>query len=276
MERPENSQGQATLRVAWIGNSFTYFNDLPEMCGSLLAEVGIKMDSERITPGWQTLVRHAADTDLRAMLSDRGPWDFVVIQENSAIPGGADPAAYETSRQVMRSFFKHAAGDAKLLVYETWGHLHGSFYAKLRKSYPDYETMQQLTSAGCRGYLKELGPRAQLVPVGSAFHDVFVRGGRTVSRGLFPRLYAPDHFHPSRLGTYLAACVFYSAFTGGKSPTGLEYLPRGGPFDAHQRRRSGWIEDQFPLDVSLEDARVMQMLAWERVQNVMLLGRSHL
>lgn len=41
---------------------------------------------------------------------------------------------------------------------------------------------------------------------------------------LFWRLYADDAFHPSLLGSYLAACVFFAVVTG-KSPVGSPYVP---------------------------------------------------
>jgi len=45
-------------------------------------------------------------------------------------------------------------------------------YAQLRAAYPDCETMQALTTAGCAAYL-ELLPSAELSPVGDAWHAVY-------------------------------------------------------------------------------------------------------
>ncbi|MEM6962026.1 MAG: DUF4886 domain-containing protein, partial [Myxococcota bacterium] len=38
------------------------------------------------------------------------------------------------------------------------------------------------------------------------------------------KLFGPDGEHPSRRGSYLAACVLYSVLTG-SSPVGLDYAP---------------------------------------------------
>ena len=57
-------------------------------------------------------------------------------------------------------------------MHGTWGHRSGSVYAQLRAAYPDCETMQALTTAGCAAYL-ELLPSAELSPVGDAWHAVY-------------------------------------------------------------------------------------------------------
>ena len=41
---------------------------------------------------------------------------------------------------------------------------------------------------------------------------------------MFAKLYGPDSKHPSMLGTYLAACLFYKIL-GSKSPVGATYRP---------------------------------------------------
>ena len=90
--------------------------------------------------------------------------------------------------------------------------------------------MQAKTSAGCKRLCALLGSSARYAPVGEAFREVHeaCAGSHLEPEGdprtLFSRLYAPDGHHPSRLGSYLAACVFYATLTG-ESPEGHAYRP---------------------------------------------------
>jgi len=43
-----------TLRVLFIGNSYTYGNDLPGLIAQLLPARGIKLEHESVTPGGAT------------------------------------------------------------------------------------------------------------------------------------------------------------------------------------------------------------------------------
>jgi len=71
-----------------------------------------------------------------------------------------------------------------------------------------------------------------------------------VPGSLFSRLFMPDDYHPSLLGTYLAACVFFAVITG-RSPEGNAYLP--GEADANTTH-------QVPLTPA--EAAHMQTVAW--------------
>jgi hypothetical protein len=59
-------------------------------------------------------------------------------------------------------------------------------------------------------------------------------------------LHAKDKRHPSKAGTYLAACVFYATIYE-KSPEGLPGEPGG---------------------LTDEEARPLQAIAWETVQSL--------
>lgn len=127
--------------------------------------------------------------------------------------------------------------------------------------------MQRRTSAGAKR-LCALLPRGRFVPVGDAFRDVYEGCARRRSSPehddatLFSRLYAPDRVHPSRLGTYLAACCFYAALTGA-SPEGHAYRPPPScPHDdavdaAFNCLRPGWS----PAAMSEDDAAELQAAA---------------
>ena len=49
----------AGLQVLWIGNSYTYYNDLPSLVGRLAAADGVELQFDSHTEGGWSWERHA-------------------------------------------------------------------------------------------------------------------------------------------------------------------------------------------------------------------------
>ena len=92
------------LKVAWIGNSYTYFFDMPGMVTALGtgASPPTRIEHQQTLHGGWTLGQHfrrAENTEMeptgvgrvdggaRDLLSKHGPFDFVVLQDQSQTPG---------------------------------------------------------------------------------------------------------------------------------------------------------------------------------------------
>ena len=84
-----SSQAQDTTRVLFLGNSYTYYNDLPQLLTDLAADMGHVVETAANTPGGYTLQGHASN-DTSLDLIAEGGWDFVVLQEQSQIPSFPD------------------------------------------------------------------------------------------------------------------------------------------------------------------------------------------
>ena len=76
---------QDSLRVLWIGNSFTYFNDLPAMVREIAATQKVKLSCTRFLKGGERFSGHLKNRELLRALADGG-WDYVVLQEQSTAP----------------------------------------------------------------------------------------------------------------------------------------------------------------------------------------------
>jgi hypothetical protein len=203
------------IRVLFIGNSYTFFNDLPNMIAAL-AKAGDQRPIEhaRETPGGRSLEQHWNDGKAAKRITE-GKWDFVVLQEHSLRPLTDRERMFEFARKLDAEIKKHSA---KTLLYQTWA----------RQDVP--EKQAELSKA----YLdlgKELG--AKVIPVGEAW-SLAMKGNPKLS------LHVADKSHPNKAGTYLAACVFYAAIYG-KSPEGLPGQV-GGLTDAEARslQRIAW------------------------------------
>lgn len=174
------------VRVLFIGNSYTYVNELPALVAQLLAPRGIRLEHESVTPGGATLEKQWKDGKALAAIQN-GKWDFVVLQEQSMRPFRNREAMFSAAKSLHAEIAK--AG-AKTLLYETWA----------AKAVPDEQS--KLTDAyDTLG--RELG--ATVVPAGEAWK-------RGIAAGL--ELHGSDGRHPSRLGSYLAACVFARVISG--------------------------------------------------------------
>lgn len=190
------------IRILFIGNSYTFFNNLPTTLQSI-ASAGAnprKLEVGTILIGGATLRSHWNDSTRNRIR--RGRWDYVVLQDQSLGPirSAADFMSYgERFGREIR------AAAARPVLFVTWA----------RKNRP--ASQDSLT----RSYLT-LGRRinALIVPVGPTW-AAFQRLNPKVN------LYAEDGSHPSPLGSFLAAAVFHQALFGEALPA--NYSPVGIP-----------------------------------------------
>jgi hypothetical protein len=193
------------VRVLFLGNSYTYVNDLPAVFRDLARSGGQNVETGVVANGGETLAEHAAAPESIAAIR-RSSWAFVVLQEQSEIP------AVETARQSQmypagRSLVGmiRAAGATPILL-ETWAHRDGM--PDQRLSYPE---MQAGISDGYRVLGAQLG--VAVAPAGDAWQAAYRRDPRLA-------LWQADGSHPTLAGTYLAACVLYARIFNA-SPAGI-------------------------------------------------------
>jgi hypothetical protein len=208
-----------TLTVLFVGNSFTYRNDLPAMLVNLASSdpgnaTGLQVQAVTYPDAWLDDLRtrtHALD-----WARDHHP-DYVVLQEHSFWYDGGYPAARAAVGRWIDALRPLRAAP---LLFEAWTDAAGSD-AFRRGSSPADDARNDADGANTLG--RSLG--VPVVAVGQAFEAARRTPGE-------PNLYGPDRHHPSVAGTYFAALVFYRFFTG---RTGAEatWRPRGlSPQDA--------------------------------------------
>jgi hypothetical protein len=199
---------EAPLHILFIGNSYTYMNDLPGVFSQLACSGGHKVETETVAVGGWTLADHIASPKTGDKLKQR-QWDFVILQEQSQLPASESariqsmyPAVRELASQI-------EARGARPVLLMTWGHRDGWPEA----GYPTYEDMQAQLTEGYLGISNEL--QIPVAPVGEAW-----RQARAQSPPL--DLWQADGSHPNLQGTYLAASVLYAVIFR-QSPEGLTY-----------------------------------------------------
>jgi len=82
---PKHQAGDCVIHVLYLGNSYTYYNNLPEMV-SQLAKAGhqCQVEARMEAPGGKRLKDHWENAATREAFNSR-KWDFVVLQEQSTL-----------------------------------------------------------------------------------------------------------------------------------------------------------------------------------------------
>lgn len=171
-----------SLKILFIGNSFTQRNDLPALLTEMAAVRGVTVTHTLISAGGASLRTHW-NAGQAANTIATGGYDYVVLQEQSTLPVKNSARMAENVRLFGESI-KQAG--AKTVLYMTWARQHVP------------ETQREITDA-YNSIGKELG--AIVVPVGLAWQNFLANHEN-------PVLHDRDQSHPTLAGTYLAACVF--------------------------------------------------------------------
>lgn len=217
------SFAQDSSKVLFIGNSYTYVNDLPQLVTDLANSLGDYVSQASSTSGGATLSNHASNSNTYSMINS-DQWDFVVLQAQSQEPSFPDaqvdtqtiPYAIQIADSVYENYFC-----SDVMMFMTWGRENGD---PQWQPISTYEGMQ----ARLRNAYMRMADSVQgsVSPVGMAWKQV---------RDNYPsvQLYAGDGSHPSLEGSYLAACTFYASIFR-KSPVGATFISNVDPVVALQ------------------------------------------
>jgi hypothetical protein len=189
-----------SIKLLFIGNSFTQRNNLPELLAELAAARNLTIGHDLISVGGASLRTHwNAGRAAKAIAT--GGYDYVVLQEQSTLPVKNAQRMAENVRLFDKAI-KQAGSET--VLYMTWARQHSP------------ETQRTIADA----YIavgKELG--ATVVPVGLVWQYFLAQHDR-------PLLYDRDQSHPTLAGSYLAACVFLAALLKA-NPVGIDSGPAG-------------------------------------------------
>jgi hypothetical protein len=232
-------------RILFLGNSYTYFNNLPGILVKLAAARGRKVEVLMRAPGGWRLKDHWEKGDSRAALREQR-WDFVVLQDQSTLGTNfyIDAKPRVSSDEMFRPY-----ADAWTAEVRKTGAISVFYLTWARKASP--QDQAALNSAYVRAAKAN---DARVAPVGIAWARVR-REDPTID------LFLPDGSHPSPAGSYLAACTFYAALFN-ESPVGMPATIDGAPVNPE----TGVPEPARPgllVDISPDVARVLQDAAWE-------------
>ena len=201
--------------VLFIGNSYTYYNDLPSIFADIAKTEGMDVSTTAITKGGWTLEKYCNANDefgakvaLELDPKNKGRFDYVVIQEQSLRPI-TDPELFFLAVRDLVS--RARAIGAKPVLYSTWGRKTGS--PQLLDLNLTNEQMTQKLAESYGKIAAELD--VPVAYVGRAFFEVYSNHPEI-------ELYDPDMTHPSKNGSTLAALTLFGKIFG-VEPTALKF-----------------------------------------------------
>lgn len=186
---PAPHQAPVTLSVLFIGNSLTYYHDLPATVAGIAAAAGDDIRVGMVAGPKLTLMDHlqpggAAETVIRG-----GRWDFVVLQQGATTDSASRDTlilAAERFDTIIRSV------GARPALYMVW---------------PPADQPEGFCAARAAYQAAASAVGGVFLPAGSAWQDALQRDASLA-------LYDPDGAHPAPLGTWLAAITIYDNLTG--------------------------------------------------------------
>lgn len=212
-----NSSGQGqSKRVLFIGNSYTFVNNMPQITATIASSVGDQLIFNSSAISSYSLQLHSTNTTTLGLIR-QGGWNYVVLQEHSQYP--SEPLSWVQTNvypyaQYLDGEINRYNTGVETIFYMTWGRKNGDADRCPRlPSVCTYIGMDDLTRE--RYMYMAQANQAVVSPVGAVWRYI---------RDNYPtiELYDTDGSHPSPAGSYAAACCFYTAIFR-KDPTLITY-----------------------------------------------------
>jgi hypothetical protein len=183
------SQEGKSVKILFVGNSFTFFWNMPQLVKAMGESQGISLDIHQSTVGGSNLKHHWHEekgTITRKLLNEQD-WDYVILGDHSLSTINASERFKEYGTKFSKLI---RSKGAEPIFYLTWAY----------KSNP---LMQPTITKAYLDLAHELN--AKVIPIGPIWMK---------ARNLRPdiNLYFDDK-HPSSDGSYLIALITYKALT---------------------------------------------------------------
>tara|TARA_R110002050_G_scaffold243115_2_gene379530 strand:+ start:23360 stop:24142 length:783 start_codon:yes stop_codon:yes gene_type:complete len=184
------SQQEAPVKILFVGNSFTYFWNMPQLVKAMGETQGVQLEIHQSTVGGSNLKQHWHEEKgtLTRKLIKEGKWDYVILGDHSTSTINT-PERFEEYGKKFSELIRSVG--AEPIFYLTWAY----------KSNP---LMQPAITKAYLDLAHELN--AKIIPVGPIWMK---------ARELRPDLnFYFDDKHPSPDGSYLIALIVYKTLTG--------------------------------------------------------------
>lgn len=194
-----------TMKVLFIGNSFTFYSDIPNLFAKVAEGADKKVIVESVTQGSHTLEKFADENDtfgkqVDSKLKANSDYDAIVLQEHSTRPI-TDYAKFLAAAKGLQSKINSTQENCEIYLYATWGYKEGADARKITVPEMEGQLRKAYSDAA-----KEMG--VKVCNVGAAFTRIYEQ---------HPELnlyFAADNKHPSYTGAYLSACVHAATILG--------------------------------------------------------------
>lgn len=198
------------LNIHFVGDSFTVYTnaDLPQIFSRLAEIGGHQVNVSKTTRDATSLAFHSRNKNLISKIEE-GELNYVILQETEkipSIPSDRDDYFYPIVRSLNSMIEQYGA---QTILYMTWGYRDGF----PEGGHPNYVSMQNAIAESNLMIADELD--LPVAPVGIAWQIALERNSEL-------ELWVEDGGHPTPIGMYLAASVFYAVIFD-EDPTQLPF-----------------------------------------------------
>jgi hypothetical protein len=210
--------GQSTkIKVLYLGNSFTYVNNLPQIISDVAASMNDTILFESNALPSYSLEGHSTNTTSIGKIM-QGYWNYVVLQEGLGVflNNYYSNITYNLTYAVtLNNLIHQYNSDCKTVIYMVWGRKYGCCTAlpcnnTVNCTYSFQDSIAQTYSINIAQTIN-----APISPVAAVWNYL-------INHYPSLELYNSDFAHPSKAGSYAAACCFYTVFFK-KDPTLIPY-----------------------------------------------------
>ena len=174
--------------VLFIGNSLTYTNDLPAVVAALAEQVGDTIDAWSLVAPNSALIDHYYSGEAASAIKSY-QWEYVVLQQGPTTVG-INRDTLVLAAQLLDPLIRSVGAQSALFM--VWpDNSRQAYFDECRESY-------RLAAQAVHGVF---------LPAGEAWRAVWAKAPSLA-------LYGSDGFHPSALGTYVAALEIFERITG--------------------------------------------------------------
>jgi hypothetical protein len=191
-----------TYRVLFIGNSFTYFSNVPKNFENIAKNLGEAVIADAVTVGSHHLYEFADSNDEYGKQVDQklaaNQYDYVILQEHSTYPVSNNSKFVQGAKDLKAKVDK-TQKHATVRLYATWGFKDAAdtytegdipaFEGKIREAYKNLATALKV----------------KVHPVGQAFTKIY-QDYKNINL-----YYEKDNKHPNAVSAHLSALVHVSS-----------------------------------------------------------------
>lgn len=185
-----------STRVLFIGNSITYFNNMPFTFQDISNNLGKKVKVSMYAPGGTGFINHVSDANVYDLF--RGSWDVVVLQPGSSESAGMSSTVDQTivrGKTLIDSIKKYNAC-AKIYLYQI------PYGVPSSSGWNTYFSVQTTFRDSVTKMADSL--KVQMIAAGECVRAYYTKYQNLALHNMY------NDIHPGPLGSYLIASACYN------------------------------------------------------------------
>ena len=191
------------IKILFLGNSFTGWNEMPTMVEELAKSDGYNVYVDKFLQYGRSLYEISQLETARIKINSV-KWDYVILQDSPyrfAYPiEFLEVNPINFALNTLRQIIKKNNIDTEIVLFMPWAYKDGKFWVEGESD--DYHQMQVKVYENTIKFADTYN--FKIAPVGWAWDKIVFKNDAI-------ELFTPDLSHPTLEGSYLTACVIYSA-----------------------------------------------------------------